>query len=240
MCDPLTIAGGVAAAGGAAANYSAQSDVASARAGVLAAERKRQQALQAEADTVNAGARDRYKDFGTQQDTKAASLGEMFKSEPGIGHNGGPPLMPASTSNITVNEGTKQNGKAQVFGDQQAVAQGKMRAFGDVLGTVSRAQARDAGTVGQIGNFEQGSSGVVPYELDVANHTADGTKFFGDLLSGAGKLGIAAGLGGGSLGGMFGATGQPMNILPPSVVASGAGAAPWPTKATAFNPFKIY
>lgn len=107
--------------------------------------------------------------------------------------------MPTSTSNIVVKEEAKQRDKARALTDQSGAALGELRAFGDVLGTISRDQARDAGAVGQIGGFKSGSSGVLPFELDEAGRAGDGMKLFGDILGGAGSVATGAGLSGGGL-----------------------------------------
>lgn len=244
MCDLLTIGSAALMAGGTAASYAGNSKAERARNDVMLAERLRQRTFDSEADNVNVGARDRYKGFEGQQTDKAASLGEFYRGDtPGIGHNGGPALMPQSSSNVTVNEQTKKLGEAKSFNDQQATALGGLRSFGDLLGGISRLQARDAGTVGQIGGFKAGSSGVLPYELDEASRAGDSMKFLGDILGGVGKVGVGAGLSGGSLGGMFGgATGQPLSLAAPNVVNGAAPAMSAAAQKTsmAFNPFQIY
>lgn len=205
MCDPLTIAGLALTAGSQVANFAANQQVQSARNDALAAERTRQSGLDQEAAALNLQSQDRYQDFGGQQEAKAQSLGEYF-----AGQTAQPPSMadalPTSSSNITVREENKQRGEAKAFTDASGAALGDLRSFGDVLGGIGRLQARDAGAIGQIGGFKQGSSGVLPYELDAAGEKGDGLKLLGDLLGGAGSIGTSAGLSGGSLFGLGGAT----------------------------------
>lgn len=249
MCDPLTIGSAALMAGGTAANYMASKDVSGARDTVMGNERQRQLALNAEADTVNKGSRDRYDGFAPKQDAKAATLADYFKG--GVAPNSGatptaaPSVMPASSSNITVAEEGKKLGQAQDFSDKQGTALGKLRSFGDLFAADNRLQARDAGSVAQLGGFKVGSAGVVPYELEDANHAGDKTKFIGDILSGVGKIGLGAGLAGGgtSLASMFGGAGAPLSLAAPGVVTGGAGAAGQilpAASAQAFNPFRIY
>lgn len=232
MCDPLTIGGALLTVGGAAANYAAQSAVQSARNDVMGAERIRQQALDHEADALNAGARDRYNDIGQQTADKAQSLGDMFTTQPQV--TGGSPVqpndvMPASTSAATNSAIVNRDNTAKAFTTQQGKALGNLRSFGDVLGGISRDQAEDAMKVGQIGGFKQGSANVEQLELANAANAGSGLGFLGDILGGAGKVGVTAGLSGGSFGKLFGAA--------PKVAAAGAAGA-FPVAGAA--PFNTY
>src|SRR5262245_51583452 len=132
MCDPLTIAGLALTAGSTVANYSANQQVEKARADAMAAERIRQGMLDKEAAAINVQSQDRYKDFGTQEDTKAADLGSYFANmsvpEPDTGE-----ALPTSTNNIVVNEEAAQRAKARDFTTKTGLALGNLRAFGDVL-----------------------------------------------------------------------------------------------------------
>jgi hypothetical protein len=210
MCDPLTIAGIALTAGSEVANYSANQRATSARNSALSAERLRQQKYQQQAAALNLTSQNRYEDFGGQEDQKAKQLGDYFTAQstsPAPGAAGGPPAadaMPASTSNIAVQEEAKQRGQATAFTDASAKALGNLRSFGDLLGGIGRSQARDAGQIAQIGNFETGSSGVLPYELDAAGHSGDGTKTFADILGGLGSMATGAGLSGANIFGLGG------------------------------------
>jgi len=201
MCDPLTIASLALTAGSTAANYAANQSVEAARNDALAAERIRQGTLNQEADALNLTSQDRYQDFAGQQEAKSQQLGDYFSSqsvpEPTVGSG-----LPSSSSNIVINEENKQRGKSKDFTDKTGAALGELRAFGDVLGGISRSQAQDASQIGQLGNFKAGSSNVVPFELDEASHAGDGMKLFGDILGGLGSVGTMAGLSGGSIFGM--------------------------------------
>lgn len=207
MCDPITIAGVALSAGGLAANTVANNRVQKARKDAMAAERIRQQGLDAEAAALNLGSQDRYQGFQGQQDTRGSELGQYFQEQAS-------PLdtpvtaMPASNSNITVQEEGRQRGEARDRSDKEAGALGQLRGFGDLLGGISRLQARDASKIGQIGGFKQGSSGVLGMEMEGANSAGDKMKFLGDILSGAGRVATGAGLSGATLG-FGGAAGAP-------------------------------
>lgn len=198
MCDPLTITGIALSAGSTIVQTVATNKVQNARNDALAAERIRQNSLDREADALNATSRERYVDFAGQQGQEATKLGDYFAAqstpEPTAAE-----ALPASSSNLVVAEENKARGAARGDTNERGAALGNLRAFGDLLGAIGRSQARDAGLVGQIGSFKQGSSGVLPYELEAANEKGAGLRFLGDLLGGAGSVITTAGLSGQSL-----------------------------------------
>jgi hypothetical protein len=201
MCDPVSIAGAALTAGSVAANSAAASSVASARGKAMDAERQRQAGFRAQASQINDKSRQLYDGFGGQQDGRAKALGDYYTgangnapAAAGAGSTAPTETMPGSGSALVVQEQAKQGGKAQAYSDQQGDALGNLRSFGDVMGTLGRASARNSQQVGQIGNFAQGSAGVLPYELEAANQKGNGMKMFGDLLKGAGSLATTYGL----------------------------------------------
>lgn len=202
MCDPMTIAGVALSGVSYAANAAAQAKVQRARDDAMAAERIRQSGLDKQADALNVQSQDRYNNFEGQQTDKAQSLADYF-----TGQEVAPPTaaeaVPASSNNIVVQEQAKQAGKAKAFTDKTGTALGELRSFGDLLGGISREQAKDASLVGQIGGFKRGSSNVLGYELDEANQAGNGLKLLGDIAGGFGSTAISSGLSGGSLGGLF-------------------------------------
>jgi hypothetical protein len=223
MCDPLTIAGMALSAGSTVANSMAANKVAKERSRVMQAERERQAKLDTEAQALNATSQDRYQGFGSDMDARGQELGNFFNEPmPASDPTGAPTeVMPTSDSNITVQETAKQQGNSAKYTGQQAKALGNLRSFGDYLGGVSRLQARDAGTIGQIGGYKKGSSGVVPFELDAAGHKGDKLKMFGDILQFAGSAAMGKGLQG-DWGPVAGGT-NPVTLGG----TSGAGFGPW-------------
>lgn len=193
----MTIAGIALTAGSVVANSVSAGEQARARDAVLAAERMRQNALNQEAWGLNAASQDRFVDFQPQQDARAAELGDFLGAsvEPDA-NTSAASIMPSSSSDVVNQERTGQLDEAQGFVDQQGGALANLRAFGDLLGEKSRLQARDAGLIGQVGGFKQGSQGVVPFELDEAAKAGDGWAMLGDILSGAGSVTTGAGLSG--------------------------------------------
>src|SRR5699024_7589128 len=82
-------------------------------------------------------------------------------------------------------------------------------------------QSRDAGLIGQLGGFKQGSSGVLPLELQAAQSEGGGWRMLGDVLGAGSQVGMAAGAAGKGpgWGDLFGgpgqvATGPPRQLFP--------------------------
>ena len=217
MCTPLIIAGIALTAGSMVANSHAQGQVDNARSEVLAAEARRQSGFNREVEQLNTQSQDRYVGFEPQQEQRATELADMFATDVTDPNNAG--VIPGSSSNIVNQETDAQVGVAQDYVDQQSGALADMRSFGDMLGSTSLLQARDASKIGQIGGFKQGSQGVVPYELDDAGRAGDGAKMFADILRLGGTVATGAGIGGGSIASMFGkeATGFVPGMTGPSL-----------------------
>lgn len=198
---------GLLSAASAGANSMRQGKIDNARKDAMNAERIRQKAYDQEATAFNTQSQDRFKDYGTEQTAKGKSLGDYFAkaSAPTEDANADAgALMPTSSSDIVTREIGKQDANAGAFVGKQAAALGDLRAFGDLLGEKSTLQARDAGSIGQVGGFKKGSSAVLPYELEAANQKGAGLGILADLLGGAGSVVSSAGSGG--LGSMFGGT----------------------------------
>lgn len=202
MCSPLIIAGLALTAGSMVANSVAQGQIDNARNDVLRGEALRQSGFNSEIDTLNTQSQDRFVGFQPQQEQRAEELASMFGST--VDDPNAAAVLPASSSNIVNRETSQQKAAAQGYVDQQTGALADMRSFGDLLGETSLLQARDAAKVGQLGGFKQASQGVVPYELEDANKAGDNAKFFADMLRLGGTVATGAGIGGGSIPGMFG------------------------------------
>ena len=235
MCDPITIAGIALTAGSTLANSIAQGKIAKARANVMSAERTRQNAFDQEAQALNTQSQDRYQDFGGQQADKASELGKYFTDQKiedaGANQAATQELnVPQSGSNVVVQEEQKQRGKADAYGAQQGAALGNLRSFGDLLGGIGREQARDAGTIGQIGGFKRGSSNVLPFELEGANSAGAGAQMFGDILGLAGSVALGKGLSSGA---------NPLKQFP-SAPKLAASADPWAGMRNVGNAYSIY
>lgn len=242
MCDPLTLTSAALLAGGTAANYYGQTQAASARDDVLAAERIRQRGYDKEADALNRKSQGLYENFGDKQAQTGSDLQAMFRdasapaTTPPAGQTAAPQdVMPSSTSNIVNREQAKQQGLADAFTGQQADALGSLRSFGELMGGNSREQAKNASLLSQILGFKTGSSRVAGLETEQASHAGDGWSFAGDVARGLGSLGMTVGLSGGplasSLDSMFTpkalGTGAAVIKQGGKLVAAAPGAAPY-------------
>jgi multidrug efflux pump subunit AcrA (membrane-fusion protein) len=242
-----------------AANSIGASQAAAATGRALEAHRARQAALQQEAGALQDKSRESYTDFSGQQGQRADELGSYLKQQLQPSQAPAGTEQPISGSNITVQEEAKQRGKASAFAQGQADALGEYRGFGDTLGTLSRAQARDAGQIGQIGGFMSGNSSILPIELDAANQAGNGLKAIGGIAQGLGKLGVSAGLGGG-FGGATASTasaaglptlatggapetfalGSVLSKMPQAALRLGSTAGGLPSFARPGNPYSVY
>ncbi|SFI05829.1 hypothetical protein [Methylobacterium brachiatum] len=227
MCDPLTIAGAALTAGGIAANSIGASQAAAASSRAYNAERQRQAQLRQEAAQVQQHANSLYENFAGKQADRASDLTAYLRGNqlPAQGSAQTTVEAPATGSNITTQGEASQRASADRYASQQAGALADMRSFGDLLGTNALAQGRDAGRIGQIGNFMRGSATVLPIELNAASHAGDTAKLVGGIAGGLGKVGIAAGINGSTLGGLFGAADTGSNVATslPTMAASGMG-----------------
>lgn len=211
MCDPITLLSAAATVGSVGANYAANQQQQAARDDALAAERIRQKGYDKEASAINNQSRERFGDFQGQQDQKASKLKDYYADVSNKVTAAGPQDAPIGTQagSVVAQETAAQRDKAKVFTDQQGAALANQNAFGSLFGDVSRLQARDASGVNQIAKFKKGSSSVLPLELEQASKAGGDLKLLGDLLGGAGSIGLKVGLGGGgsSLGSLFGGGG---------------------------------
>ncbi len=205
MCDPVTIAGIALTGLSTGLNSAAASKAANAREDALAAERIRQSTLDRESDALNVKSQDRYQNFEGQQNEKATQLKDYFTTQQ-VAAPSAEAALPTTSSNITVQEEAKQRGQAKADTDRAGNALGELRSFGDLLGGISRLQARDASQIGQIGGFKRGSQGVLPLELDAASQKGGNLAMLGQIAGGLGNIGVTAGLSGQSFPSLFGGT----------------------------------
>lgn len=207
MCNPLFIAGAAMTAASIAANMQANSAVSKKRDDVMNAELERQKGYRSEASALNDQSQGRYQNFAGQQQEKAQSLGDYLSSQAKALPTDAPTeAAPDSSNTLVKTETAKQLGKAKAFGAQQDNALANLRAFGDLLGGISREQAGDAAQLGSIGSFMKGSNAVLPLELEAANNAGSGWKTAGTVLGAGGSMLTSAGLAGAgpSWGSLFG------------------------------------
>jgi hypothetical protein len=193
-----------------------------ALADTMAAERLRQKRYDDESFALNAAGQERAAAVPEQIETRGDELAAMFGAP---GEAPAEPIIstPASSSNIVTSREGAEMGKSKAFTDQRAGALGGLRAFGDVLGDVSRMQGRDAGQLGLIGSMRRGSQSILPMELEAAQGVGGNWRLLGDLLS-AGSM--FAGTGAGA--GLFGEGGTITNMFNPAVMRSSPRPMPAP------------
>lgn len=196
MCDPLTITGAALSLGSVAANQSAQRSVQRARSDAQTAETRRQRGFALESEGLVDQSRGRYDATKTATATREQELADLFRgaSNPETSPSAAA-AQPAAGENVAVQqERDAQTAKTRGFLDQQAQSRARLRGVGDILGDTLVGQARDAGRVGTINSFAQGSSAVLPLELEAANQKGSGARLLGDLLKLAGTATMAYGL----------------------------------------------
>lgn len=197
MCDPVTLGSIGLMLAGTGANVIGQNQVQNARNDALSAERIRQAALDKEAAATQEASRQRFDNYGEQQDQRSSELAKLYRDTQAqvVAPQAAAEAAPtAGADSVVARERAKQQNKTDTFNNQQADAQGAVSGFGDLLGQKSRELARDAGKIGQIGSFKKGSSQALAYELQDANSAGNMWSFLGDLGRGLGSVGVAYGL----------------------------------------------
>lgn len=222
--DPLTILALSAAltAGGTAASAYGANQAQSARSAATRAEAERQRALREEAMRFSDQSRQRYENANDQRQERQEDLSRLYQqtSQDAMQQPDSGPIMPASASNITVQEQNTRQAADREFTSQQRDAQADLRSFGDILGSAGRGVRRDTGNSQMLAGFMRGSASVLPYELEAANQRGANARMLGDILSGLGRVGMMAGIGAGALGagataGAYGTTNAATGIYTP-------------------------
>jgi hypothetical protein len=191
--EPLILGGGAAYLGSAIANMFGAGAVNNARSHAIDDQIRRQAAFDAEVAGINAHSLGLYNDFPGQQAARGQQLGDLL-AKSSASASAVPTQLSAATPGIVQQEEARQLGKSAAFNDQQGRAMGDLRSFGDVLADTSRAQARDAGKIAQIGSFKRGTAALLPLYLDNAQQAGAGWKTLADVLQGAGSIATTAGL----------------------------------------------
>lgn len=222
-----TLIGGALSLGSAVANSIAQNKVDAARQRAIDDNNAKQAGFDRQIASVQADALHPYGTFGATNAGNASALASMFNSGnigTATGATAPTGALPASSNTAVRAEDAKQAGKAAAFASQQGTALGAMNATGQTLQDANLNRARDTSQQATLQGFKTGQQNVLPYQLDAANQSANGLKFFGDLLHGAGQVGILAGMGGGgAFGSPAAAVGAPLNILQPAATAPAIG-----------------
>lgn len=194
------------AVGSAGANYIGHKQAEDAREDALAAQRIRNRNLDKQSFAINDQSRERFENVDTQQAERSDSLADIFRSASAAAPaETTAPVMPNSGNVVLQNRAREASDEAREFTDQRAEALADFRSFGDLFGSIGRAQARDAGELGMLGGFRRGSQSVLPLELDAASREGSNMRLLGDLLQMGSMMTTGPSLTkGGSMAGIFG------------------------------------
>jgi hypothetical protein len=204
MCNPVAISLAMTAAGS-AAQAAGQSKAQKAMDDARQAERIRQAGLQNGSSNLvseslaNASATNQADQQGKATDARKAAYEAAQAAAPAA-------VAPTNANNagdqkanaIINTEAGQRSAAAHGFSTQQGNAKAAMQGFNDLQKTNEIYNNRMLQQQGTIGNFMQGSAGVLPYEVEAAGRKGNGLKSLGDILS---LGGAAVGMGAGS--GMF-------------------------------------
>ena len=202
MCDPVSISLALTAAG-ATAQAAAQSQSRKAMEGAQQAERIRQKGFQDQSQAAfdeslgHAQASNQTADQSNAEASRKASYDKATADARAPVEATGQNLAgDASTNKVVNTEQAAQAAKAQGYAGQQGAAKAALQGFGDTQLGNALYNARQMQSQGVIGNAMQGSSAVLPFEVQAASHKGDGLKTLGDVLSlGGAVAGLGAGAG---------------------------------------------
>ena len=202
MCDPVTASIALTVAG-TASQAAAANQAKKAMQGAQAAERIRQKGYQDESSAVQAGSEKR---MSKANQDKGQAEAEASRSADYAAANAaaqapvateGANLAGDQTANsVIASENARAGQRALGYAGQQGGAKAAMQGFTDLQLGNALANARAMEKQRQLGNFMQGSSGVLGLEMDEASQKGAGLRTLGQLLSTAGSIaGTGAGAG---------------------------------------------
>jgi hypothetical protein len=202
MCDPVT-ASIVATVAGSAAQAAGQAQARKAMQGAQIAERVRQKGYQDQSQSAfseslaHANPQDQANaQASNEANRKAAYDAATAETRAPLEATGKNLAGSQDANRILSSESAARSAQAQGFANQQGAAKAALQGFGDTQLGNALYNARQMQNQGTIGNFMQGSSAVLPYEVEAASHKGDSIKNIGDLLSlGGAVAGLGAGAG---------------------------------------------
>lgn len=214
MCDPVTASIALTVAG-TASQAAAANQAKKAMQGAQAAERIRQKGYQDESAAVQAGSETRMskanQDMGQAEAEAARNVdyaAANAAAQAPVALKGANLAGDQSANAVIASENARAGQQALGYAGQQGNAKAALKGFGDLQLGNALANARAMEQQRQLGNFMQGSSGVLGLEMDEASQKGAGLKTLGSLLSTAGGI---AGMGAGA--GWWGSTPPPPQII---------------------------
>lgn len=232
----MTIAALALTAAGTYAQYQGQKQANKAMDAAAAAESRRQGKLREESSNLfNESLGNQTAEAQTrrladaQAEREAATAGNMTDAPViDIPVQGGAPSIVADETAARVGEGN-------IRARDEAIAKAALASFGDLQLGNALMNANYLSRQGQLGNFMQGSYGVLPTEMAAASRAGDKTKLFGDMLVASGQVagmyGAANGFGGGATSFDPSSLSNTSNVVVPSAATQGIGRATAPITA---------
>jgi hypothetical protein len=202
MCDPVTASIALTVAG-TASQAAAANQAKKAMQGAQAAERIRQKGYQDESAAVQAGSEARMskanQDKG-QAEAEAARNADYAAAtaaaQAPTATEGANLAGDQAANAVIASENARASQNALGYAGQQGKAKAALQGYTDLNLGNALANARAMEQQRQLGNFMQGSSGVLGLEMEEASQKGAGLKTLGSLLSTAGGIaGMGAGAG---------------------------------------------
>lgn len=202
MCDPLTIAVGLTAAGS-AAQIMGQQKAQKAMRGAQEAERIRQKSYQSESDAAFAASKDRAS-RGSQDMEMAKAVADRKAAYDAATQSAQAPVAPEGANlagdqagnAVVASEVAKQSARGLGFAGQQGNAKAALQGYGDVQLGNAIYNARQLQEQARIGNAMQGSASILPLEMQAAQQKGQGLMTLGSALAAGGNIagmGVGAG-----------------------------------------------
>lgn len=197
MCDPISIAIALATAGGSALFQNmAAKKVDKARTGVVQRANKDLDKLRDEANlsyrkSINTSTPEAVSTQMQKSGTERADAYEQSVKSSEMLPGQGDASKAVRQSIVQTLAGGDQSSR------DQARRRGAYDAYGEADFGRDIKMKREGQNIAQVGNFAQGRAGLVPLELEEANHAGDGMAEIAGLIQGLGAIG----------GGLYGAAG---------------------------------
>lgn len=202
MCDPVSISIGLTAAGS-VAQAAGQAKAQKAQRGAVEAERIRQKGYQDQSDAALAESK-AHATKSSQDIEQGKAEGERKAAYDAANAAAQAPVVAAGdnlagdqTANAVVNnEASKVARNTNNYATQQGIAKAALQGFNDVQLGNSLYNARQLQDQARIGHFMQGSSNVLPLEMEAAARQGQGLRTLGSALAAGGSIvGMGAGAG---------------------------------------------
>lgn len=198
MCDPISIISAAATIGGGLLQQSAANKAVKEQAEVTALERQRQRKIQEQQEGLFQESL-RKSDRGSTEEEMAAAEDERKQlysnliQEEAPSNTIGQELDTVVNNRVVQDEIGRRKGLARENSLNMAGLRAALDSFGDATFNQGIDRNRTNQKMGMYGNFGQGSSAVVPAELQAASQAGAGRALLGQILGTAGQVGMFAG-----------------------------------------------